>query len=90
MERIRQERKKGWKKPDNTVSVSRPSQWGNPFKVGEDGTQEECVEKYRKYILENPILLQKTKELLKGKNLMCYCKLDTPCHADVLLEIANE
>lgn len=27
--------------------------------------------------------------LLKGKNLACWCPLDQPCHADVLLEIAN-
>ncbi|MCV3209645.1 DUF4326 domain-containing protein [Mesorhizobium sp. YC-39] len=26
---------------------------------------------------------------LRGKNLACWCKLDAPCHADVLLEIAN-
>lgn len=27
---------------------------------------------------------------LKGKNLACWCKHGTPCHADVLLKIANE
>ena len=27
---------------------------------------------------------------LRGKNLACWCKLDQPCHADVLLRIANE
>ncbi len=27
---------------------------------------------------------------LKGKNLACWCPLDQPCHADILLEIANE
>lgn len=26
---------------------------------------------------------------LGGKNLACWCPLDQPCHADVLLEIAN-
>lgn len=26
---------------------------------------------------------------LRGKNLACWCSLDGPCHADVLLEIAN-
>ena len=26
---------------------------------------------------------------LRGKNLACWCALDRPCHADVLLEIAN-
>lgn len=27
---------------------------------------------------------------LAGKNLACWCKPDEPCHADVLLEIANK
>jgi len=27
---------------------------------------------------------------LKGKNLACFCPLDKPCHADVLLKIANK
>lgn len=26
---------------------------------------------------------------LRGKNLACWCGLDGPCHADVLLELAN-
>lgn len=26
---------------------------------------------------------------LRGKNLACWCKPGTPCHADALLEIAN-
>jgi len=26
---------------------------------------------------------------LRGKNLACWCALDKPCHADVLLKIAN-
>lgn len=26
---------------------------------------------------------------LRGKTLACWCALDKPCHADVLLEIAN-
>lgn len=26
---------------------------------------------------------------LKGKNLACWCPLDQPCHADILLEKAN-
>jgi hypothetical protein len=26
---------------------------------------------------------------LRGKSLACWCRLDKPCHADVLLEIAN-
>jgi hypothetical protein len=27
---------------------------------------------------------------LRGKDLACWCRLDQPCHADVLLELANK
>lgn len=27
---------------------------------------------------------------LRGKNLACWCKPGKPCHADVLLELANK
>ena len=30
------------------------------------------------------------RALLRGKDLACWCPLDQPCHADVLLEIANQ
>lgn len=33
--------------------------------------------------------IQDIKRELRGKNLACWCPLDQPCHADVLLEIAN-
>jgi len=29
------------------------------------------------------------RDALRGKNLACWCSLDGPCHADVLLEMAN-
>lgn len=29
-------------------------------------------------------------EELRGKNLICFCKLDEPCHADLLLKLSNE
>ena len=30
------------------------------------------------------------KRELKGYNLACWCPLDEPCHADILLRVANE
>jgi hypothetical protein len=30
------------------------------------------------------------RQELRGKNLACWCPEGSPCHADVLLEIANE
>ena len=32
-QRIQLSRKKGWRKPENTVVVARPSKWGNPFRI---------------------------------------------------------
>lgn len=29
-------------------------------------------------------------EGIRGKNLACWCRLDQPCHADVLLKLANK
>lgn len=29
-------------------------------------------------------------ETLRGRDLACWCPLDRPCHADVLLELANQ
>jgi hypothetical protein len=34
MKRIQRKRTKGWRMPENTVYVGRPTKWGNPFKVG--------------------------------------------------------
>jgi hypothetical protein len=37
-QRIQRKRVKGWRMPENTVSVCRPGKWGNPFRAApEDG-----------------------------------------------------
>lgn len=42
-----------------------------------------------KAIPKDWISIDDIKRELRGKDLMCWCPLDQPCHADVLLEIAN-
>jgi hypothetical protein len=37
-----------------------------------------------------PTTLADVRRELRGKDLACWCPLDQPCHADVLLELANE
>ncbi|ARD42490.1 DUF4326 domain-containing protein [Actinomyces gaoshouyii] len=38
----------------------------------------------------NDLLGQVMAEVeLRGHDLMCWCPPDAPCHADVLLEVAN-
>lgn len=96
--RIQRKRTKGWKMPENTVYVGRPTRFGNPFFVGEKqvdaisqffcSSNEEAVRKYKIHCV--PHIMPNELEKLCGKNLACFCALDQPCHADVLLELANK
>jgi len=65
-----------------------------------------AVDMYRAWLIGRPVRDAETEELidpkilpisprpwltdLRGKDLCCWCPLDQPCHADVLLEIANK
>ena len=99
-QRITLSRAKGWKMPPDTVKVTRPGPWGNPFTVRpgvKDSprcvpTAEDAVACYREmfnYPGETADWLREHLPELRGKNLACWCKPGEPCHADVLLEIAN-
>ena len=48
-----------------------------------------CVGNFKEYISHEHNLGIVNVFDLKGKNLSCWCKVGEPCHADVLLEIAN-
>ena len=77
--------------PANAVYVGRPSRWGNPYRVAEHG-RGTALAKYKdmltRMIEREPALLDQIKEQLRGKDLVCWCHPD-PCHADILLELAN-
>jgi hypothetical protein len=75
--------------PPNTVYVGRPSKWGSPFKIGVDGSREEVLRKYRTWIIQKLSEQPDFLAPLHGKNLACFCKMTEPCHADILLELAN-
>lgn len=134
--RVRLSRAKGWRMPPNTVKVTRPGRWGNPFnlrssdhcwtaiahgfKADRAGRQAASVAVFRAWVLggaaaevgdcglyietngesrpisvsptiaaPTPPSLEEIRRELGGKNLACWCQLDQPCHADVLLDLAN-
>jgi hypothetical protein len=91
--RVQLSRKKGWRMPPNTEYVARPTQWGNPNKVCDTTTANQAVDLYRDQLalskLRDPAFFAEWIAPLKGKNLACWCKLGEPCHADVLLDLAN-
>lgn len=72
--------------PNDAIYVGRPSKWGNPYVVGRDGTRKQVVQRYRESLGHERIKDIRTS--LRGKDLVCWCA-PLPCHADVLLEIAN-
>jgi hypothetical protein len=73
----------------NAVYIGRPTKWGNPFVIGKDGTRDEVVEKYARWVVNQPELVRDAKAELKGRDLVCFCS-PCLCHGDVLLIIANE
>ena len=90
-ERIRLRRTKGWRKPDGAVVVARPSRWGNPYRVGVDGDRAQCVQRYRDAVEggELGFTIDDPRRELTGYDAACWCPLDEPCHADVLLEVCR-
>lgn len=111
--RIQLSRRKGWRKPENTVVVARPTKWGNPFTVNSEhlilvdagftyvriDDRASAVDYYYGWLFNeldaqepgDPERPQReaVRVELAGKNLACWCPLDQPCHADVLLALAN-
>jgi hypothetical protein len=73
--------------PPDAVYVGRPSKWGNPFILSNKLPRHIAVNEYRRYLLNNLELMASLSEL-KGRDLVCWCA-PLPCHADVLLELAN-
>ncbi|MGZ3610602.1 MAG: DUF4326 domain-containing protein [Ktedonobacteraceae bacterium] len=72
------------------VYVGRPTKWGNAYYIGVDGNWDQVLKKYRGYLEASSGLVNEAKKELRGKNLACWCKPTEDCHADILLEIANE
>ena len=79
--------------PSGSVYVGRPSKWGNSHPIGycrrcvETHNREQAVAAFRRDCDESD--RQAIKKQLRGRDLICYCA-PLACHADVLLEIANE
>jgi hypothetical protein len=63
----------GEMRDDEIGRLSRSGGWGD------DGS-------YLRSVCKN---IQSRIELLREKNLACWCRLDLPCHSDILLHFAN-
>lgn len=115
-ERIQRSRAKGWRMPEGTLYVGRPSRWGNPYRVGDvayTGTMPFPLPTHSEVRNTPPIVAERCESVqqavdwfrrwaevmverhpdwldpLRGRDLACWCAPSEPCHADVLLELAN-
>ena len=77
-----------WRKEPYDIDIRRPAKWGNPFRIGEDGTRSEVIEKFRQWVISQPKLMNDLEEL-RGKRLGCWCS-PKPCHGDVLIDLLKE
>lgn len=101
--RIQRRRVRGWRMPPNTIYVGRPTRWGNPFftadlfeaALSQFPVSSVTLDLWRLAGGRVDMLIAMAGRVLpvlaelRGKNLACWCPLDRPCHADMLLEIAN-
>jgi len=70
------------------INCGRPSKWGNPYIIGKDGDREEVLQKYKKYLFNDPDLIIEARKELKDKVLECYCK-PLKCHCDLLAYLCD-
>ena len=95
--RVQLKRSAGWKMPANTVKVDRTTRWGNPFTVAEYGSVAAAVAQHGRWMRGEiaapggvePPSADTLRAAPAGRNLACWCALNGPCHADLLLALAN-
>jgi len=100
--RIQRKRVKGWRLPDGAVCVTRPGKWGNPW--AHDGTAAGRVGAWMLFELYirtrrdpwpewvDQIGYPSDDEIraeLAGRDLACWCPMNSPCHGDILLAITT-
>lgn len=97
-ERIQRRRTPGWRMPEGAIYVGRPSRWGNPHRIGDVVHCRSAGRKWDRQMTAEDAVSFFEVDLRNGllhfrrcarRDLVCWCPGDHPCHADVLLEVAN-
>lgn len=68
---------------DCVIYCGRPSKWGNPYRIGKDGSRNEVIEKFATYFIHSDLI--NDIEELRGKILGCHCRPQR-CHLDIIVE----
>mmetsp|Transcript_13959 Transcript_13959/g.20909 ORF Transcript_13959/g.20909 Transcript_13959/m.20909 type:complete len:438 (-) Transcript_13959:1771-3084(-) len=88
---------RNWLKDPQNVYCGRPNIykksgciWGNPFKVGRDGTLEEVIEKFREFLLSEALVFINASGSKKTKNVSSSLSLSTTMPTPLLLKIPSK
>jgi len=84
--RIQRKRVKGWRMPEGAIYVGRGSRWGNPYRIG-TCLIPDARAAVDAFAANLPLSIDLSA--LRGRDIVCWCPLDQPCHGDILLRIAN-
>lgn len=100
--RVQLSRRKGWRMPENTLKVDRSTPFGNPFPIAfamewlhidEGEAREQTITWFADWLDHKLDAegrdVRPDLSLLRGKNVACWCRLNLPCHGDILLDRAN-
>lgn len=95
-QRHQRSRAKGAKLPAGVICVTRPGKWGNPYLTAHDFRcaflairDGRMLSPERQKHFEHMATIVRDIEVLRGKDLACWCKPGQSCHADHLIEFAN-
>lgn len=89
-QRFQRSRRKGARLPPGVVVVTRPTKWDNPHPLALG--RKEAVRRYGDDLLAGrlKVAVEDVKRELRGRDLACYCPLEEPFHADVLLAVGDQ
>lgn len=101
-QRIQRRRTKGWRAPERSVYVGRPSKWGNPYLWNQypcdiyetdDAKRTAALRDFSRLLTRTDGAVYPSREEIRtelaGKDLTCWCPPGAACHASLLLAIAN-
>lgn len=102
-DRIQLRRTAGWRKPGGARVVTRATIYGNPWAIGKLGPLGRIAPDAESAVglfvamLSGPQMRAAVgypsddaiRAELRGRDLACWCAPGCPCHADVLLALAN-
>ena len=74
----------------NVVRIDRATRWGNPFRIGPDGTRAEVIARYRTLLwaqIRSGAITLEDLAALHGCTFLCWCA-PLPCHGEVLAAAA--